>query len=95
MVTVRKICIVLRILLVICGLASFLTVTLGCTIGSITINDGGDKCDGHIWRWVLVSVLDFLTEFMLLALFCSIVWSLQMRMKLKIALFFLQGLRFL
>jgi hypothetical protein len=47
----------------------------------------------QVWRWVAVSVVDGVTELCILGTFCSIIWSLQMRRKLKITLTVLLGLR--
>ncbi|KND89969.1 hypothetical protein TOPH_05326 [Tolypocladium ophioglossoides CBS 100239] len=93
MKTVRKICIMIRIVVGLAALASLLIISLGCSMGSLRMPQSHSRCNGQVWRWTAVSIVDGVTELCILGVFYSIIWSLQMRRKLKMTLTILLGLR--
>ena len=95
MTLVRRICKAMRVLFGLCALASILTITIKCSAPSLPLGSGDRQCSNLVTRWTVVTVLDFFTELLHLAIFCSIVWSLQMRTELKTTLTALLTLRVL
>ncbi|GIZ45739.1 hypothetical protein CKM354_000889300 [Cercospora kikuchii] len=75
------------------GIASLLTVLVGCD-GHDLLTGGGDNCNRET-RWIAVAIMDALTELWGFALFCWVVWSLQMRSSYKITASAMVGLRLL
>ncbi|OAA36857.1 hypothetical protein NOR_07377 [Metarhizium rileyi] len=92
METTRNFCILLRVAIGVAALASLLAFSVGCSLGNLLVQDQR-RCGGQTLRWIAVTVLDGITEFCILGMFCSIIWTLQMRVKLKMTLTTLLGMR--
>ncbi|KAF2207058.1 hypothetical protein CERZMDRAFT_102755 [Cercospora zeae-maydis SCOH1-5] len=75
------------------GLASLMIVSIGCDDHDV-LTGGGDTCN-RATRWTAVAVMDSLSEFWGFALFCWVVWSLQMRSSYKLTASAMVGLRLL
>jgi hypothetical protein len=91
--TVRTICLVVRGIVGVGAIASILTITIGCGLTGLVLPKEVHTCSAQVWRWVAVAIVDGVTEMCILGVFCSIIWSLKMRNKLKMTLTILLGLR--
>jgi hypothetical protein len=69
------------------GIASALTITSGCPLTSGYYWDfagNKDSCPSEEARWQAMTVLDIISEVVLLALPVNLVWSLQMPQRRKV-----------
>lgn len=92
---IRKICIAIRASLGVSALASLLLITVQCSIKGLLQTKAQGQCTGLSSRWIIVSILDGVTEAAILGLFYFLVWSLQMNASRKWMLTALLGLRLL
>ncbi|KAM3466196.1 hypothetical protein NHJ6243_000936 [Beauveria neobassiana] len=95
MKTVQRICVVIRATLAAAALASILLITVDCSANGLLSTHSQRRCGGLGRRWVIVSLLDGVTELAILCVFYGLVWSLQMRTPRKWMLTILLGLRLL
>ncbi|OAQ98392.1 hypothetical protein LLEC1_05270, partial [Akanthomyces lecanii] len=95
MKTVRRICILIRATLGAAALASILLITVNCPTQGLLSPQAERQCSGLGQRWVIISILDGVTELAILCVFYGLVWSLQMRLARKWMLTVLLGLRIL
>ncbi|EGX88449.1 hypothetical protein CCM_08493 [Cordyceps militaris CM01] len=96
MKTVRRVCLLIRGALAAAALASILLITLRCATHSLlSLSSGPRRCSGLGQRWVIIAILDAVTETAILCVFYGLVWSLQMRAARKWMLTLLLGLRLL
>ena len=95
MKTVRRICILIRATLGAAALASILLITIRCSTNGLLSPKSQRQCSGLGQRWVIISILDGVTELAILCVFYGLVWSLQMRLARKWMLTILLGLRIL
>lgn len=93
MKTVQRLCFLLRVFLGLTTLASVLLITVRCSISGLLTTRSIQQCNGLGQRWIIVSILDAVTESSVLAVFYGLVWSLQMRLSRKWTLTLLLGLR--
>ncbi|KAM3506501.1 hypothetical protein MY10362_002310 [Beauveria mimosiformis] len=95
MKTVQRICVLIRAALAAAALASILLITIDCSAHGLLSTHSQRRCGGLGRRWVIVSILDGVTELAILCVFYGLVWSLQMRTPRKWMLTILLGLRLL
>ncbi|KAM4061736.1 restless-like transposase [Hirsutella rhossiliensis] len=58
MKTVRRLCIVIRVVVGLGASASLLAISVGCSAGSLLVPQSYEGCDGQVWRWTAVSLVD-------------------------------------
>ncbi|KAM3417147.1 hypothetical protein BST61_g8722 [Cercospora zeina] len=75
------------------AVTSLMIVSVGCDDHDV-LTGGGDTCNRQM-RWTAVAIMDSLSELWGFALFCWVVWSLQMRPSYKITASAMVGLRLL
>ncbi|KAM3565811.1 hypothetical protein ARSEF4850_001191 [Beauveria asiatica] len=92
---VQRICVLIRAALAAAALASILLITVDCSANELLSTHSQRRCSGLGRRWVIVSILDGVTELAILCVFYGLVWSLQMRTPRKWMLTILLGLRLL
>jgi hypothetical protein len=76
----------LVLIYIVLGIASALTVTAGCPSASgyyWNFTGNKDSCHSEEGRWQAMTVLDIISEIVLLALPVNLVWSLQMPQRRK------------
>ncbi|KAM3506595.1 hypothetical protein MY11210_007493 [Beauveria gryllotalpidicola] len=95
MKTVQRICLAIRAALALAALASILLITVDCPAHGLLSTHSQRRCGGLGRRWVIVSILDAITELAILSVFYGLVWSLQMKTTRKWMLTILLGLRLL
>ncbi|KAJ6783561.1 hypothetical protein PWT90_10971 [Aphanocladium album] len=95
MKTVQRICLMIRAGLAAAALASILLITVRCSIQGLLLTNSQRQCSGLGQRWLIISILDGVTELAILSVFYGLVWSLQMKTSRKWMLTILLGLRIL
>lgn len=93
MKTVRRICFIIRIFLLVAALAAILLITINCSTNGLLLTKSQRQCRGLGTRWLVISILDGVSEVAILCVFYGLIWSLQMRTRRKWMLTILLGLR--
>ncbi|OAA56904.1 hypothetical protein ISF_07420 [Cordyceps fumosorosea ARSEF 2679] len=103
--TVRRICVVIRAAIIAAAFASILLIIVSCPTRGLLPSSSANttaphrhhprRCAGLGQRWLIIAILDGITELAVLCVFYGLVWSLQMRTTRKWVLTVLLGLRIL